>query len=77
MPRNRYAEAPLIGVAALLGHFALLGAAGARRRLPRPRWELVKGFQDDGITLSNQGEASATSLADAVREAQKLLKVPV
>ena len=39
---------------------------------PRDRWSLVVGATDDGTTISNLGESSATSLAGAVREAEKL-----
>lgn len=40
---------------------------------PGSRWELVAGFVDEGHTITNRAEASATSLAAAVREAAALL----
>ncbi len=41
---------------------------------PDSRWELVAGFEDQGHTITNRDEASATSLAAAVREAVRLLE---
>lgn len=41
---------------------------------PKGRWEFVAGFQDDGHTMSNRDEGSATTLMGAVREAERLLR---
>lgn len=40
---------------------------------PDSRWELVAGFEDQGHTITNRDEGSATSLAAGVREAVRLL----
>ena len=41
---------------------------------PRGHWSLVKGFKSSGGMFTNEGEATATTLADAVRKANALIE---